>query len=299
VRLTGDAPGTGSWAAQRWVRLMEQAAPGQAMVEGLEYARLGQTRTLTISPGRVTASVQGRADRPYHVTITVESFPESVWSAALDAMSAQALHAAKILSGELPATIEDLFLPLGLKLVPTEPTEATPSCSCTEERQGGNPWCKHACCVGFLLAEKLGADARTVFPLRGMTVEALLEHLRDRRLAAGMSAVGASPVYAPRVEGVSDVAPPALETSLESFWEAGPGLRSLSTPIDAPNLSHPLLRRLGPSPFPGATFPLVGLLATCYDVMSEGVIRAETQGLAPSNGAEGGHTDDHDTSSDE
>ena len=35
---------------------------------------------------------------------------------------------------------------------------------------------------------------------------------------------------------------------------------------------HPLLRRLGPSPFESSRFPFVGLLATCYDVISKAAL---------------------------
>jgi hypothetical protein len=44
-------------------------------------------------------------------------------------------------------------------------------------------------------------------------------------------------------------------------------------PISTPDVSHPLLRRMGASPFQGAKFPMVGLLATCYDVISQEMVR--------------------------
>ncbi|MBY0260823.1 MAG: hypothetical protein K2Q20_00665, partial [Phycisphaerales bacterium] len=58
------------------------------------------------------------------------------------------------------------------------------------------------------------------------------------------------------------------------FWTAPDpeALAGLDMPIALPEVSHPLLRRVGPSPFVGAKFPLVGLLATCYDVISQSVI---------------------------
>ena len=45
--------------------------------------------------------------------------------------------------------------------------------------------------------------------------------------------------------------------------------------------SKQLLRRIGPSPFTGAKFPLAGLLATCYDAISQAVIRGEPAGAQP------------------
>jgi uncharacterized Zn finger protein len=296
-----------AWASQRWLRLIEQAAVGQPLVEGLEYARLGQTKRMEINPGMVAAAVQGRAERPYTATISLEIFKPEEWEKVVGAMSEGAIYAAKLLAGELPPNIEDIFVPLGLKLFPTEPAELKVSCNCAEimaarshglgvrdlGRQGTpahtngaadstapkpgavppdapveNGWCKHVCCVAYLLAHKLASEPFVMFALRGVDGHDLIERLRQRRTITG--AAGASmPVYPQRVPGVSDVPFPALEETLDKFWEAGPGLEEIDLPLSPPAVSHPLLRRLGPSPFTGAQFPLVGLLASCYDVIGE------------------------------
>jgi hypothetical protein len=74
---------------------------------------------------------------------------------------------------------------------------------------------------------------------------------------------------------VDDMTYPALEEVLDRFWDAGPGLHEIDLPLDPPPVSHPLLRRLGPSPFPNAQFPLVGLLASCYETISEAARKTE------------------------
>src|SRR4029077_12284550 len=102
----------------------------------------------------------------------------------------------------------------------------------------------------------------------------LLERLRQRRMVAG-SGHERIPVYSPLMPGISDQQAPPLADVADRFWEAGPELEHLDTPVERPEVTHPLLRRLGPSPFLGAKFPLVGLLATCYEVISESVIREE------------------------
>lgn len=279
---SADVPGTGSWAAGRLVRLLEQAADGARLVEGLEYARLGQTVRLNFEPGSITASVQGRLDRAHRTSIALSTFAESKWESVVQAMTDQAVYAAKLLAGELPATVEDLFAPMQLRLFPAEPADLTPVCTCGDQL----PWCKHACCIVYLLAERLTKEPFLIFHLRGIPGEDLLEKIRQRRVVAG--AIGGSvPVYPCRVAGVSDAAPVPLEESLATFWEVGPGLDELNLPVEEPAVRHPLLRRLGPSPLadvaparPGQTstpkFPMVGLLATCYELVSESVIREAT-----------------------
>jgi hypothetical protein len=52
----------------------------------------------------------------------------------------------------------------------------------------------------------------------------------------------------------------------------GRSIEELDLAMDKPAASHVLLRRLGASPFDQAKFPLVGLMATCYDVISEAAL---------------------------
>lgn len=257
-----------SWAASRWTRLIEQAAAGgDSIVEGLEYAREGQTRRMSIEPATVEAAVQGRADRAYKTVLSLAPLSDEQWERVAGAMVDQAVYAAKLLSGDLPPSIEDVFAPLGLKLFPSDPEEVRPSCSCREE----GPWCKHAVCVAYLVAQRLAEDPFVIFSLRGMPGESLIERLRQRRAVAGT--VGLTPVYSPRLPGLAEVSGAALESSVDRFWEVGPELDQIDLPLDPPPVNHPLLRRLGPSPFQEARFPLVGLLATCYELISEHALR--------------------------
>ena len=78
--------------------------------------------------------------------------------------------------------------------------------------------------------------------------------------------------------GVSDVPSAPLDDSLGSFWEVGDELRELDTPIEPPALNCVLLRRLGSSPFPEGRFPLIGLMATCYQLIGEHAIREDESG---------------------
>jgi hypothetical protein len=63
-----------------------------------------------------------------------------------------------------------------------------------------------------------------------------------------------------------------LDESVADFWAVGDGLSRLDTPIEPPPISCVLLRRLGSSPFPEGRFPLLGLLATCYDMIGRDAV---------------------------
>lgn len=286
VRLSGGiVEGPTLWAAQRWMRVVEIAAAGANLTEGLEYAKLGQTKRVAVTPGRVEAAIQGRADRPYLTQITFGRLTDAEWERVAHAMAEGAMYSAKLLAGELPSNIEDAFGPLNLRLFPSEPAHLTVSCTCADFRTASEApqqpvadprWCKHVCCLSHLLAGKLANEALLIFALRGLEGAELLERLRDQRASAAVAPGDRVPVYQQHVPGITDLPVRTLEESIASFWDAGAALDTLDLPLDRPKLSHPLLRRLGPSPLSDAPFPLVGLLASCYDVISDEALRRST-----------------------
>jgi uncharacterized Zn finger protein len=288
VRLAGDSPSQRTWAAQRLMRLLERVGKGENLVEGLAYARAGQTRRWTVGRGRIEAVVQGRALAPYATSLVIPPLDDEQWNRVLGALAGQSGLAVRLLAREVPAGIEEVFAPLGLRLCPAEPGDVTPACTCVRP-DPSDPWCKHACCVLALLAEHLDLDPFAIFTLRGMPGDDLIEQLHRRRSAGSPGGV-APAVYPSNVPGLSDVQAPPLDAAMEHFWDSGPGLRDLDLPVDPPRVTHPLLRRLGPSPIPGAEFPFVGLLATCYELISEAAVRRESgedaRPLTPGGGAD-------------
>lgn len=309
-----------TWAAARWMRPCEEKAPGEQLAEGLEYARAGQTRQLEIKAGMISAKVQGRMPQAYKTAIRLPTFTPEQWDKATQAMVAQAKYAASLLAGELPTNIEDMFAPAGLSLFPTGAADLSVSCECNVftgkphdfgplppvlgpdgqpmpapprppvKAGPGVPFCKHVCCLMFLTADRLATQPLMIFSLRGLAEGDLLERLRQARALQGLQRTGisATPVYTPHVPGVNPQSAP-LEQSIAGFWSAPDpdALSALDMPIALPEVSHPLLRRVGPSPFQGAKFPLVGLLATCYDVISQSVIDSTNT----ESSRDDGHTD--------
>lgn len=304
VRLAAkDGAVCRAWSSQRWMRLVEELAPNEAMAEGLRYAQMGQARSLATDHGRITARVQGRLPAAYGVEVRLPVFEFGEWEHALASMAAEARHVAGLLAGDVPAVIEECFAPHGLRLFPSLASDLTVSCTCATANRAvrsalgmahpeapQSPWCKHVCCVMALVGDRLGSDPFLIFHLRGLAREDLLERFRQKRAVGGPGSddAGATgrpvPVYVPRLPGVDDAgATPGLERALGSFWTPGEALEALELPIREPEVSHVLLRRLGASPFEGTRFPLVGLLATCYDLIGRSA-RAEEAALPPADG---------------
>lgn len=271
-RKEGEEPA--SVPERRLMRLLELSAGPTAIEEGTEYARLGQTRTLVVEPGLVRAAVQGRRTRAYDVQLRVDVFTPEQWDQVADQLNESPHIAAEVLGGRLPQDVEQVFEPLGLSLLPASPDAVRITSTCPDEPEGGG-WSKHACCAVLLLAERIAADPAVAFHLRGLPDGALAERMSHRRL---LSAGGASPrsIYQPRVEGASDAALPEGAAQMDRFWESPGDLDALDLALEPPPVPTPMLRRLGSSPFEDAKFPLVGLLATCYEVARERLLKEES-----------------------
>jgi uncharacterized Zn finger protein len=257
----GEASPT--WVGQGWIALLEALVPSHERIEGLDYARRGQTVSLELGAGFAQGRVQGRAAQPYTTRWTMPVFDGAQWQRMIEAMAGEALYAAKLLAHELSPAQASLLESLGLGLLP-QASEVALQCDCS---RGGA--CKHAATVGYLLAERLDRDPLTAFELRGMPVQRLLD-----RLAA---------VRARRVRGVAAHAEPImpqaarkgqqpLAACVESFWRPGSELTELQRMDPPQHAPHALLRRLGPSPLTG-NFPMVGLLASVYDTVAAEAVR--------------------------
>ncbi len=224
-----------SWWARRWISVLESFDFGTRLTRGRSYARNGSVLNIDIASGRVTARVQGSQRTPYKVTITIIPLSKIQWEQATDAMSEQAIFAAKLLAGEMPQEIEEAFAAADVALFPQHSGDLETSCSCPDF---ANP-CKHIAAVYYLLGERFDDDPFLIFELRGRSKEQIIAALRARRAEA------TEPVSV----SVAPVEPvPALADMLGSFDAPGPDLAELTPHIAAPEVETALLRRYGPPP---------------------------------------------------
>ncbi len=132
-----------SWWAKRWIQVLESYGIGTRLQRGRSYARGGQVLDISIGAGSVTAQVQGSRPTPYRITIDLPVLSDAEWEKAIDAMSAQAIFAAKLLAGEMPQEIEEAFNAARVPLFPAKANQLKTACSCPDF---ANP-CKHIAAV--------------------------------------------------------------------------------------------------------------------------------------------------------
>src|ERR687883_152107 len=107
-----------SWWAGRWIAALERLVDPARLARGRTYARAGQVVSLDVSAHGVDARVQGSRVEPYQVAIRFRPLGDAEWERVGEVMASEALYAARLLSGEMPEQIEEVFQQAGTSLFP-------------------------------------------------------------------------------------------------------------------------------------------------------------------------------------
>jgi uncharacterized Zn finger protein len=260
------------WWSRRFIELLESFGVGSRLTRGRNYARRGQVIELEVEPGVVLAKVQGSRYTPYRIRIRGKLLSEQQWRRAEKAMASQALPLAKLLAGEMPHNIEEVFSSCKLTLFPRSYDELRAKCDCPDRE---NP-CKHVAAVYYILAERFDEDPFLIFAWRGRDREELLERLHARRGNGDARGI-AGMRKAPSREPVDSDSPPLL-TVLDSFWSSGPALADLHVSPLAGEVPDGLLRELGPAPVEVHGANLAELLEPAYATLAQSAERRALDG---------------------
>lgn len=233
-----------TWWSQRFIAALKEVADANRLTRGRSYARSGQVMELRVTPGSVTAKVQGSRSTPYAVRIGLTPFTDAEWARAEAALADQALFLAALLAGEMPRDVEQAFAAAGLSLFASRADELTSDCSCPDWM---NP-CKHVAATYYILAEAFDADPFLVLSWRGRARDDLLARLRELRAAQPVEDEEGVDEDAP-VDAEPDLSPALADApAAASFWRAGLEMASLTFSPRAPAVPDAVLRQLGSLP---------------------------------------------------
>jgi len=261
------------WWSRRFISVLESYGMSGRLARGRSYARAGQVLDFELSQGKVTARVQGSRVRPYQVRIGVLPLTTAQWRRVQDRLASQALFRAKLLAGEMPREIEEVFAECGTPLFPRSPADLDMHCSCPD-------WevpCKHLAAVCYVLAEEFDRDPFGMLAWRGKARDELLAALRLIQAGPGQAGSGqagpgqvaaggaADQGFSPARPGL-DVAGPPLEECLDGFWSPGLSPARLRALATAPDTAAPglLLRMFPPPPVTVRRQDLADVLAPAY-----------------------------------
>ncbi|NJP23189.1 hypothetical protein FLW53_02970 [Microbispora sp. SCL1-1] len=254
------------WWSRRFVDILERVCDPGRLSRGRAYARRGQVLGLDLGSGLVKARVQGSRPAPYDVSVRITAYGEREWAGLVDALAAQALHRAKLLAGEMPPEIEQVFEACGLPLFPGE-RGLDMDCSCPD---WGFP-CKHLSAVLYLLAEAFDDDPFLVLAWRGMAREALLDALRATgggRAPGETEPAGAGIEPGGGTSGLLGVADVPFAERIGDFYESGASAARLGPPADPGSPPDLLLRALDPPQVKARHIPLLDLLRPAYRTLA-------------------------------
>jgi uncharacterized Zn finger protein len=263
-----------TWWSKRWVSVLESFDMGARLTRGKSYARKGQVISIDVEPGVVKARVQGSFPKPYDVSIKLVPLSPEEWDKAIAAMASKAVFSARLLSGEMPQTIEEAFSDCGISLFPKKGADMKTDCSCPD---WSNP-CKHIAAVYYLLAEQFDHDPFLIFKLRGRSKEEIVEALRSFRSAGAKeeSERSGSPDSV-SISLIEDKARP-LEECLDCFWQKGKELDLLEINPRVSEVESAVLRRLGEAPILVGRTNLSLLLTKAYVIAGQAALQKADRG---------------------
>jgi uncharacterized Zn finger protein len=257
------------WWSRRFIAVLESYGMSSRLQRGRSYARRGQVLEFALASGKVTARVQGSRPAPYQVSLTVRPLTSPQWRDVESRLAGQALFRARLLAGEMPAEIEEVFASCGTPLFPESSRDLTMSCSCPD-------WsvpCKHLAAVCYVLAEAFDADPFAMLAWRGKGREELLTALRGAgkgAAAAAEEAAAVSSSTSPARALLSDVTGVPLSESLADFWSPGLSQARLhALPPSPPTPADLLLRLADPPDVQVRGVSLRDLLAPAYDRLAD------------------------------
>ncbi|GAX37174.1 SWIM zinc finger family protein [Nodularia sp. NIES-3585] len=225
------------WWSQKWLELLDSYRFKKRLERARNYSRQGNVLNIEFKGAKVLARVQGSEPEPYKVSLSIDHFSEEEWNYVIETMSQRAIFAAKLLAGEMPQNIEEVFTANGLSLFPFTLSDVHSKCSCPDK---ANP-CKHIGAVYYQLGDRFSEDPFVLFQLRGRTKEQIITDLRQLRGAK-------VEVTAPEKADVKHrTTQPQTSVNLDDFWQYHEPLES-SLVVIAPSSSETVLDVLGAIP---------------------------------------------------
>lgn len=257
-----------NWWAKRWIEVLESFEMGSRLSRGRDYAKKGHVLSIQIEEGQVLARVQGSRPKPYDIDVRMQTLPEADWAKVAARLARQAVFSARLLAGEMPDEIEEIFEDEGLSLYPATAADLQSQCTCPDT---ANP-CKHCAAVYLLLGEEFDRDPFLLFTLRGMRREKLLAIIEKQLpLMAHNGEHDATPRNGEAaIEEKQEEPKQALPVEPDVYWKGLVRLpEEVMGDVTPPPQSAALPRRLGPFPFWQGQRPLLDALEPIYKKASQ------------------------------
>ena len=247
-----------NWWTKRWMALLEGFYMGAELPRGRAYAQAGQVLTIDIAHGEVRSRVQGTKEEPFEVVIRFKPEAKTKWKKLTKGLASEAFYTAKLLSGDMPEAIEDLFEDCGLTLFPKDLNDLETSCS----NHNGETPCRCVVAVYYLLAEEFDRDPFLFMTLRGLDRQKLIDSIGSTAKAR-KSKKKPDWLISDFAESPLDQEA-SLDPDFETFWNGDPAGEKLLGEVRVPPTAGALSKHLGHFPMWRGEERFLDALETVY-----------------------------------
>ncbi len=263
------------WWTQQWIDLLNSYRFKKRLERARNYARQGNVLSIEFKDQKIISTVQGTAPEPYKQSLWLDTFTDEDWDYIINTMSERAIFTAKLLAGEMPKNIEEVFAANGLRLFPFTLDEIHSRCDCPDKARV----CKHIAAVYYLLGDSFSDDPFLLFQLRGRTKEKILAAIRQKRgQTEEEKTTERATIKQEKLPKSSTSAIPEL-INFEQFWEYNQQLDSSLVVITPPPSNETILDVLGPIPLGASADIIMDYLNKIYqNISQQAVIKALNQG---------------------
>ena len=251
------------WWVERWLELLDSYRFKKRLERARSYAREGHVLSIEFENSQVLATVQGSEVEPYQVSLKLDPFNDEDWHYVITTLAEKAIYSAQLLAGQMPESIEKVFIKNGLNLFPFNLSDIRSHCSCPDK---ANP-CKHIGAIYYQLADRFSEDPFVIFQLRGRTKSQVLAELRQLRsqkpsipieetqkIVDERSAIASdlppleSTNQSTKKDKISKLSKDKILTKIETFWQYNEPLDSSLVVIIPPTNQKDILELLGTLP---------------------------------------------------
>ncbi|GGA12794.1 hypothetical protein [Okeania sp. KiyG1] len=263
------------WWTQQWIDLLNSYRFKKRLERARNYARQGNVLSIEFKDKEIISQVQGTAPEPYKQSLWLDTFSDEDWNYVIETMSQRAIFTAKLLAGEMPQNIEEVFAVNGLRLFPFTLDDIHAKCDCPDPKRV----CKHIAAVYYILGDRFSDDPFLLFQLRGRSKEKILEILRQKR---GQSQEKNSTIKEKNTTEKTQKSPTSAtqeSINFEHFWEYKQKLDSSLVVITPPPSNETVLDVLGPLPLGTSANIIEDYFKKIYqNISQQAVITALNQG---------------------
>ena len=160
-----------TWWGKAWNRNLEQYADYSNRIgRGRNYVRHGAVLDLQIESGEINALVQGSRQKPYSVSIKIQTLKKDIWHKIKTSCEDTLESFQELLAGAFPKALGEIFTSRDTGMFPA-PREIKFSCSCPDWAS----MCKHVAAVLYGVGARLDEDPKLFFRLRDADISKLIK----------------------------------------------------------------------------------------------------------------------------